>query len=84
MDLITSHRQTNPNAESEISRFGLMRTTLDGEYIRTIELFEKVYKAQGLYYAIALLYDSGYKPEDLKNMLTIMRDPERKAKYLKP
>lgn len=81
--LIVSHRQNNPDAESDITRFGLMRTTLRGEYERTIELFERVYRDKGLYFAIALLYDSGYKAEDLRNMMTVMEDSHNRGHYIK-
>ncbi len=84
MNLITTHRQNNPNAEEEISKLGLLRTTLEGEYERTIEMFEQIYRERGLYFAIALLYDSGYKSEDLRNMMTIMENSSQKDKFIKP
>jgi hypothetical protein len=46
--------------------------TKDAEYRRTIQLFEEIYKNKGLYYALALLYDSQYDREDIKNMMELI------------
>lgn len=43
------------------------------EYLRTIELFQNIYKEQGLYFAIAFLYDSQYNRQDLFNMMEILK-----------
>ena len=39
-------------------------------------MFELILLNQGIYFAIAFLYDSGYTTDDLKNMMTVM---ERQA-----
>lgn len=43
------------------------------EYVRTIELFEQIYKEKGLYFAIALLYDSQYDNKDLLGMMEVLK-----------
>jgi hypothetical protein len=48
----------------------------DSEYRRTIELFEEIYKKDGLYFALALLYDSGYDRKDIKSMMKILVEKE--------
>jgi hypothetical protein len=47
--------------------------TKDAEYRRTIEMFEDIYKTKGLYYALALLYDSQYENKDLLGMMEILK-----------
>ncbi len=51
---------------------GITTYLKNAEYRRSIELFEEVYKEQGLYFALALLYDSGYTSKDLKNMMDLI------------
>ncbi len=41
------------------------------EIVRTNELFEQIYKEKGLYFAIALLYDSQYDRKDLAMMMEL-------------
>lgn len=46
--------------------------TKKGEYCRSIDLFEKIFKEQGVYFALAFLYDSQYEREDLGEMMKII------------
>lgn len=46
--------------------------TKEGEYYRTIELFEYLFKTQGPYYALAILYDSQYGRDDIKAMMDLI------------
>lgn len=46
--------------------------TKQQEYKRTIELFKQIYETKGLYYALALLYDSQYDRKDLKAMMDML------------
>lgn len=46
--------------------------TKKGEYYRSIELFEQIFKEQGVYFALAFLYDSQYEREDLKAMMELI------------
>ncbi len=43
------------------------------EYKRSVELFEEIYKEKGLYFALALLYDSQYENKDLLGMLEVLK-----------
>lgn len=45
----------------------------NAEYLRTIELFEKIYKEKGLYFALSLLYDSQYDRNDILKMMEILK-----------
>jgi hypothetical protein len=36
-------------------------------------MFEDIYKTKGLYYALALLYDSQYENKDLLGMMEILK-----------
>ena len=47
------------------------------EYVRSIELFEEIYKEKGLYFAIALLYDSSYTNKDLGEMLKLIKSNKK-------
>lgn len=53
--------------------------TKTGEYYRSIELFEQIFKEKGVYYALAILYDSQYGNEDLKKMMELCK-PSQKQK----
>lgn len=59
-----------------------MGGTKKAEYNRSIELFKEIYKAKGLYYALALLYDSQYDRKDIKAMMDILEIDVRKNKLL--
>lgn len=50
--------------------------TKTAEYTRTIELFEEIHKSKGLYFALALLYDSQYTNADLCGMMEVLK-PEK-------
>jgi len=45
----------------------------EAEYRRSIEMFEKIYSEKGLYFALAMLYDSQYGNEDLLGMMEILK-----------
>jgi hypothetical protein len=47
--------------------------TKDAEYRRSVEYFEEIYKEQGLYFALAMLYDSGYDRSDILAMMEILK-----------
>ncbi len=51
--------------------------TKQGEYNRTIEMLEEIFKTQGIYFVLAFLWDSGYDRDDIKNMMEIL---EKKVK----
>ena len=55
------------------SKTGLRAYSKNQEYKRTIELFGQIYKNKGLYFALALLYDSQYGNKDLKGMLEVLK-----------
>ena len=43
------------------------------EYLRTLEILPTILaKPNGLYYALAFLYDSGYQRKDLKEMMDLI------------
>lgn len=46
--------------------------TKKGEYYRTIELLDEIYKEQGLYFVLAFLWDAQYNREDIKNMMELI------------
>jgi len=50
----------------------MLGATKKGEYYRTIEHLEKIFKEQGVYFVLAFLYDSGYTREDIKNMMELI------------
>jgi len=61
-------------------------TTKKQEYLRSIDLFEEIFKrpeaAQGgggVYYALAFLYDSQYGNEDLKQMMELCKPKPKKV-----
>jgi hypothetical protein len=49
-----------------------MGSTKEGEYSRSIELFEDIFKNQGTYFALAFLYDSGYDKHDILMMMKLI------------
>lgn len=53
-------------------QMGIKSTSMSQEYRRSIEFFEQILREKGTYFALAMLYDSGYGSEDLKNILKIM------------
>lgn len=77
MKLITTRRQRNNNAQADAIKFQIPNCSLESEYKRTIQMFKEIYADKGLYFALALLYDSGYTNEDLGNMLEVLH-PIRK------
>ena len=52
----------------------MIGSTLQGELIRTSELLVDIAKEKGVYYAIALLYDSSYDTERIKALLPILQN----------
>lgn len=62
---------TEANALSMFRELGLPVYSKKEEYMRSIEMFNQIYKEKGFYYAIALLYDSGYTSKDLKEMMEL-------------
>ncbi len=40
--------------------------TKQGEISRSTELFQKILKSQGIYFALMFLIDSGYGPKDIQ------------------
>ena len=57
------------NLNEDLTRIG---GTKDAEYRRSIQLFEQIFKTQGVYYALAFLYDSQYGNDDLKKMMEMI------------
>ena len=53
--------------------------TKNAEYRRSIELFEEIFTKQGVYFALAFLYDSQYGREDVKKMMELSK-PENYKK----
>ncbi len=51
--------------------------TKNAEYRRSIELFKEIFEKQGVYFAIAFLYDSGYGNQDLNKMMDLCK-PSKK------
>jgi len=47
------------------------------EYKRSAEVFEKIFKEQGTYYALAFLYDSQYTRDDIGKIMEFIY-PKRK------
>lgn len=58
-----------------ISYLPPMGATKKGEYYRTIEMIEDIFKRHGkrdgVYYVLAFLYDSGYDRSDIKKMMDL-------------
>lgn len=52
----------------------MMGATKQGEYCRTAEMLVSVSEQQGIYFAIALLYDMQYSREDIGKLLPILQD----------
>jgi len=49
------------------------------EYKRTLEMLPTILrKENGLYYALAFLYDSGYEGKDLKEMMELIHPRNKK------
>ena len=46
--------------------------TLKNELIRTAEDIATIAESQGTYFAVAYLYDAGYDPERMKQLLPIL------------
>lgn len=65
----------------KIDSLGLPMFTKEQEYKRSIELFEEIYKKQGLYFAFSLLYDMQYTHEDIGKMTKILM-PENSINIL--
>jgi len=59
--------------QETISFLPPMGATKTGEYYRSIELFEDIFKRQGVYYALAILYDSQYGQDDIKKMMELCK-----------
>jgi len=55
-------------------------STKRAEYIRSIELFEKILKSQGVYFALAFLYDSQYDRADISKMMELCKPINYKRK----
>ena len=72
MKLVTTHRQRNNNAQTDAINFQIPLSSLESEYKRTIQMFKEIYDSKGLYFALALLYDSGYTREDIGNMMEVL------------
>jgi len=51
-----------------------MGGTLDQELIRTAELLVELSREQGVYFAVALLHDSGYDLKRLGALLPILQE----------
>ena len=51
----------------------MMGSTRHGEYQRTIEHLIDINEDQGLYYAIAFLYDAQYDRDDIKIILEMWK-----------
>jgi len=47
--------------------------TKEAEYLRTIELFERIFHKQGTYYALAFLCDTQTENKDLKEMIKLIQ-----------
>ena len=47
--------------------------TKNAEYRRSIQHFENIYKEKGLYFALAMLYDSQYDRNDILAMMEILK-----------
>lgn len=47
--------------------------TKDAEYEHSIRMFELIYEQQGLYFALAFLYDSQYDREDILRMMEMIK-----------
>lgn len=54
--------------------FGMMGPTRKGEMYRTAEMLVNISKEQGIYFAIALLHDSQYDYDRIKELLPILKD----------
>ena len=55
-------------------------STKKGEYYRSIELFEEIFKTRGVYFALAFLYDSQYTKEDIKGMMDLIHPKQTQKK----
>lgn len=44
----------------------------EAEYQRSIEHFETIFNTQGVYFALAFLYDAQYENSDLKAMVELL------------
>lgn len=70
-----SAKQQGQNTINHLRSIGVQvgSGTKLAEYERTIELFEQIYKSKGLYFALALLYDSQYTNADLCGMMEVLK-----------
>ena len=48
------------------------------EYLRTIDMLEEIFKHQGIYFALAFLYDAQQERADIKAMLDILEQGRAK------
>lgn len=55
----------------------MLGPTKDAEYRAAIAGFEAIYREQGLYFALAFLYDSGYGREDIHKMMLLLEKKEQ-------
>ena len=60
-----------------------MGSTKQAEYMRSAEHFTNIAIEQGLYFALAMLYDSQYSNADIKIILNIMEKDNRNFKPFK-
>lgn len=60
------------------TNYGMPNPTKKAEYRRSIELFQEILNTQGIYFALALFYDSGYNNKDLKAMMELCEPPASK------
>lgn len=57
-----------------------MGSTRKGEYYRTSEMLVEIAEKQGVYYAVALLVDSGYNNEHLQKLLPLLQQTQGSIK----
>jgi hypothetical protein len=60
----------------------MIGSTLQRELHRTAEMLVSIADGKGIYYAIALLYDSAYDPERIKALLPILQDKKGSIKEI--
>ena len=60
----------------------MVGSTKKGEYMRSAEHFTNIAIEQGLYLALAMLYDSQYNNKDLKEIIHYMEKDKRNLKPL--
>lgn len=52
--------------------------TKQGEYARSLELFEEIFTEQGVYFALAFLHGLGYTREDIRAMMGLQRESDKR------